>query len=248
MDLSAAWFLALGSVVLPGRRVPNQPCVRGHDPHRLRPACPCRCPRPSTTPSRRAWAWPSATRWPCRWARGVMRGVVVALREGAGGNRPLKPVLERLDDPPLPPGALTFIEWAGALLRSTPPASPWPWPCAACAIRPPSRDKVAGRHRRRAGRADAGPSEGAGRRRRAGRWPPADLARAAGVSAERGQGPGRRGRAGRQADRAEAAASRSPTCRGRRPDAQPQPGGAPADVLAADGWGKAASRPPCWTG
>jgi primosomal protein N' (replication factor Y) len=40
------------------------------------------------------------------------RGVVTALREGAGGNRPLKPVLERIDDPVLPETTLKFVEWA----------------------------------------------------------------------------------------------------------------------------------------
>jgi primosomal protein N' (replication factor Y) len=40
-------------------------------------------------------------------------GVVVALAEAAGHNRPLKPVLERRDEPPLPPGALAFVQWAG---------------------------------------------------------------------------------------------------------------------------------------
>jgi primosomal protein N' (replication factor Y) len=39
-------------------------------------------------------------------------GVVTGLRDGAGHNRPLKPVLARLDEPTLPPGALAFIEWA----------------------------------------------------------------------------------------------------------------------------------------
>ncbi|MGZ5986554.1 MAG: primosomal protein N' family DNA-binding protein, partial [Caulobacteraceae bacterium] len=39
-------------------------------------------------------------------------GVVTSLRDGAGHNRPLKPVLGRLDDPTLPPTALAFIEWA----------------------------------------------------------------------------------------------------------------------------------------
>jgi primosomal protein N' (replication factor Y) len=42
----------------------------------------------------------------------LMRGVVSALREGAGGNRPLKPVHARLDDPPLPVSTLAFVEWA----------------------------------------------------------------------------------------------------------------------------------------
>ena len=39
-------------------------------------------------------------------------GVVVALRDGAGHNRPLKPVLERRDEPALPPNTLAFIQWA----------------------------------------------------------------------------------------------------------------------------------------
>jgi len=42
----------------------------------------------------------------------LVRGVVAALREGAGGNRPLKPVAGRLDDPPLPPSTLEFVTWA----------------------------------------------------------------------------------------------------------------------------------------
>ncbi|MDR3512686.1 MAG: primosomal protein N' [Caulobacteraceae bacterium] len=40
-------------------------------------------------------------------------GVVVALADASGHNRPLKPVLERRDEPPLPPGALAFVQWAG---------------------------------------------------------------------------------------------------------------------------------------
>jgi primosomal protein N' (replication factor Y) len=39
-------------------------------------------------------------------------GVVVALRDGAGHNRPLKPVLERRDERALPPGTLAFVQWA----------------------------------------------------------------------------------------------------------------------------------------
>src|SRR5207244_914319 len=42
----------------------------------------------------------------------LMRGVVVDLREALGGNRPLKPVAERLDDPRLPPGTVEFVQWA----------------------------------------------------------------------------------------------------------------------------------------
>ncbi len=42
----------------------------------------------------------------------LMRGVVVELRDALGGNRPLKPVAERLDDPRLPPGTVEFVQWA----------------------------------------------------------------------------------------------------------------------------------------
>ncbi|HEX7884334.1 MAG TPA: primosomal protein N', partial [Phenylobacterium sp.] len=42
----------------------------------------------------------------------LIRGVVTELREALGGNRPLKPVAERLDDPPLPPGTVEFVQWA----------------------------------------------------------------------------------------------------------------------------------------
>jgi len=42
----------------------------------------------------------------------LLRGVVVGLREGAGGNRPLKPVDRRLDEPPLPANTLEFVQWA----------------------------------------------------------------------------------------------------------------------------------------
>ena len=42
----------------------------------------------------------------------LMRGVVAGLREAHGGNRPLKPVEERLDDPRLPEKTLEFVQWA----------------------------------------------------------------------------------------------------------------------------------------
>jgi primosomal protein N' (replication factor Y) len=42
----------------------------------------------------------------------LLRGVVVALREGAGGNRPLKPVERRLDEPRLSKTTLEFVQWA----------------------------------------------------------------------------------------------------------------------------------------
>src|SRR5436190_6197163 len=42
----------------------------------------------------------------------LYRGVVTELREALGGNRPLKPVAERFDDPPLPASAIEFVQWA----------------------------------------------------------------------------------------------------------------------------------------
>src|SRR5436309_6353897 len=42
----------------------------------------------------------------------LLRGVVVGLREGAGGNRPLKPIDPRLDEPRLPANTLEFVQWA----------------------------------------------------------------------------------------------------------------------------------------
>jgi len=42
----------------------------------------------------------------------LIQGVVTALRDAGGGNRPLKPVEARIDAPPLPPNTLTFIQWA----------------------------------------------------------------------------------------------------------------------------------------
>ena len=42
----------------------------------------------------------------------TLRGVVVGLRDAVGGNRPLKPLEARLDEPPLPPATLDFVQWA----------------------------------------------------------------------------------------------------------------------------------------
>jgi primosomal protein N' (replication factor Y) len=42
----------------------------------------------------------------------MVRGVVTALHERQGMNRPLKPLAGKLTEAPLPPGALAFIEWA----------------------------------------------------------------------------------------------------------------------------------------
>ena len=42
----------------------------------------------------------------------LLRGVVVGLREAAGGNRPLKPLEGILEESRLPPGTVEFIQWA----------------------------------------------------------------------------------------------------------------------------------------
>lgn len=52
-------------------------------------------------------------------------GVVTALRDGAGHNRPLKPVLERLDATSLPPGTVAFVQWAARYAVDSPG-----WPLA----------------------------------------------------------------------------------------------------------------------
>ena len=52
----------------------------------------------------------------------LIRGGVVALREAAGGNRPLKPIAERLDEPRLPPNTLEFVQWAARYAVDAPGA------------------------------------------------------------------------------------------------------------------------------
>ena len=42
----------------------------------------------------------------------TVRGVVTELRDAHGVNRPLKPVAARLEDAPLPPATLAFVDWA----------------------------------------------------------------------------------------------------------------------------------------
>jgi primosomal protein N' (replication factor Y) len=42
----------------------------------------------------------------------LVHGVVVGLRNGQGVDRPLKPIAARLDETPLPPGVLAFVDWA----------------------------------------------------------------------------------------------------------------------------------------
>jgi primosomal protein N' (replication factor Y) len=50
----------------------------------------------------------------------LVRGVVIALRDAAGGNRPLKPIAERLDEPPLPASSVAFVEWAARYAVDSP--------------------------------------------------------------------------------------------------------------------------------
>jgi len=110
----------------------------------------------------------------------LMRGVVVALREAAGGNRPLKPIDRRLDEPPLPANTLEFVQWAARYAVDAPGQ---PLAIALRGARAP-RPKPA----RVARRTGAEPGRPTPARRRvleaaAGRpLSPADLARAAGVS------------------------------------------------------------------
>jgi primosomal protein N' (replication factor Y) len=64
----------------------------------------------------------------------MMAGVVTALRDGAGHNRPLKAVLERRAEPPLPATTLRFIEWAARYAVDSPG---WPLAMALRGVRAP---------------------------------------------------------------------------------------------------------------
>ena len=50
----------------------------------------------------------------------LVRGVVASLRDGVGQNRPLKPITERLDAPPLPETAIAFVQWAARYAVESP--------------------------------------------------------------------------------------------------------------------------------
>src|SRR3954470_19022811 len=52
----------------------------------------------------------------------LLRGVVVGLREGHGGNRPLKAVEERRRGPRLPANTLEFVQWAARYAVDAPGA------------------------------------------------------------------------------------------------------------------------------
>ncbi len=59
----------------------------------------------------------------------LLRGVVVGLREAAGGNRPLKPLEGILEEARLPPGTVEFVQWAARY------AVDWPGQPLAIALR-----------------------------------------------------------------------------------------------------------------
>ena len=50
----------------------------------------------------------------------LVRGVVIELRDGAGGNRALKAISARLDDPPLPAKTLEFVQWSARYAADLP--------------------------------------------------------------------------------------------------------------------------------
>ncbi|MBN9465077.1 primosomal protein N' [Brevundimonas sp.] len=111
----------------------------------------------------------------------LIRGVVSEVFETTGSNRRLKAVDSRLDDPALPPGVVDFVEWAGRWTLSA------PGEMAATALkglraprpRPERRVRRVGeRAPARSTPARTGVLETLGERA----MPPADLARATGVS------------------------------------------------------------------
>lgn len=111
----------------------------------------------------------------------LIRGVVSEVFETTGSNRRLKAIDGRLDDPPLPAGVMDFVEWAGRWTLSA------PGEMAATALkglraprpRPERRVRRLGeRSPSRSTPARTAVLETLGDRA----MPPADLARAAGVS------------------------------------------------------------------
>ncbi len=110
----------------------------------------------------------------------LIRGVVTALREAAGGNRPLKPVDARFDDPPLPPGTLEFVQWA-ARYSVDAPGGPLAIALRGARVPKPKPERVVSA----SGQAPARPTAARSKVLEtlgAGRMAPADLARAAEVS------------------------------------------------------------------
>jgi primosomal protein N' (replication factor Y) len=110
----------------------------------------------------------------------LLRGVVVGLREAAGGNRPLKPVEAILEEPRLPPGTVEFVQWAARY------SVDWPGQPLAIALRGARAPKP--KPTRVLEPTGAEPARPTPARAKvlavaaAQALPPADLARAAGVS------------------------------------------------------------------
>ena len=109
----------------------------------------------------------------------LLRGVVVGLREAAGGIRPLKPVESRLAEPGLPPGTIEFVQWAARY------SVDWPGQALAIALRGARAPKA--KPIRVLEPTGAQPARSTPARARVMAiapqgMPPADLARAAGVS------------------------------------------------------------------
>ena len=50
----------------------------------------------------------------------TVSGAVVALKDGAGHNRPLREVISRYDEPSLPKSTLAFIDWAARYAVDSP--------------------------------------------------------------------------------------------------------------------------------
>src|SRR5437868_4329500 len=110
----------------------------------------------------------------------LLRGVVAALRDGAGHNRPLKSVQAKLDDPALPASTLEFVQWAARYAVDAPGQ---PLAIALRGARAPKPKPV--RMVEATGVLPARPTEARTRvleAAKAGPMAGADLARAAGVS------------------------------------------------------------------
>jgi primosomal protein N' (replication factor Y) len=111
----------------------------------------------------------------------LLRGVVTAVRDGAGGNRPLKVIDRKLDEPRLPANTLEFVEWAARYAVDAPGQ---PLAIALRGARAPRPKPVKSLRPTGASPARATPARSKVLETAAqGEFAPAELARAAGVSA-----------------------------------------------------------------
>jgi primosomal protein N' (replication factor Y) len=110
----------------------------------------------------------------------LVRGVVTALRDAHGVNRPLKAIEGRIDEPPLRSSALAFIDWA-ARYACNPPGEALAMALRGLRSAPPRPERLLAA----TGAAPARATPARTRVLEAATAPmkPADLARAAGVSA-----------------------------------------------------------------